>query len=112
LILDNVENRSLSECRRALKPGGTLILNSGTEGHGIGMLARLVRPLVLSPFVRHNLRRYLSIARYEDLVVLKDLVESRKVTPLLDRTYPLGETPAALGYIEGGHARGKVVVTI
>ena len=112
LIFDNVENRSLSDCRRALTPSGTLILNSGTGAHGIGMLVRLVKPIVLSPFVRQNLRRYLSVPNHEDLVVLKELVESGKLTPVIDKTYPLRETPAALDYIEGGHARGKVVITI
>ncbi len=112
LIFDNVENRSLSDCRRALAPDGTLILNSGSGARGIGFLVRLVKPLLLSPFVRQNLRRYLSTPNHEDLVVLKDLVESGKLKPVIDKTYPLRETPAALAYIEGGHARGKVVITV
>ena len=112
LIFDNVENRSLSDCRRALTPGGTLILNSGTGAHGIGMLIRLVKPLVLSPFVRQDLRRYLSVPNHQDLVILKELVESGQLRPVIDRKYPLHETPAALAYIEGGHARGKVVITL
>ena len=111
VIFDNVENRSLSDCRRALTPGGILILNSG-RGHGIGMLVRLVKPLVLSPFVRQRLRRFLSVPNHDDLVVLKEFVEAGKLRPVIDRTYPLPETPAALGYIEGGHARGKVVITL
>lgn len=111
LILDNVENRSLSECRRALRPGGTLILNSGTGATGMRMLLRLVKPLVLSPFVRQDLRRYLSMPNDRDLAVLKALVESGKLAPVIDRTYPLQEAPAALRYIESGRARGKVVVT-
>ena len=111
-VFDNVENRSLSDCRRALTPSGTLVLNSGTGAHGIGMLVRLVKPLVLSPFARQNLRRYLSVPNHGDLVVLKELVESGKLTPVIDKAYPLHETPAALGYIEGGHARGKVVITV
>ena len=112
LIFDNVENRSLSDCRRALTPGGTLILNSGTGAEGIGMLVRLAKPLVLSPFVSQNLRRYFSDPNHDDLVVLRELVESGKLKPVIDKTYPLSETPAALSYIEGGHARGKVVVTV
>ena len=112
LIFDNVENRSLSDCRRALTPAGTLILNSGTGAQGIELMVRLVKPLVLSPFVRHTLRRYLSTPNHEDLVVLKELVESGKLTPVIDKTYPLHETPAALRYIERGHARGKVVITL
>ncbi len=112
LIFDNVENRSLSDCRRALTPRGTLILNSGSGAHGIKLLARIVKPFVLSPFVRQNLRRYLSKPYLEDLVVLKELIEAGKVTPVIDRTYPLSETPEAIAYIEKGHARGKVVITV
>jgi len=112
VIFDSVENRSLSDCRRALTPTGTLVLNSGTGAEGIGMLIRIVKPLVLSRFVQHNLRRFLSVAHHEDLVVLKRLVESGTLRPVIDRTYPLQETPAALAYIETGHARGKVVITV
>ncbi len=112
LIFDNVENRSLAECRRALTASGTLILNSGTGAQGIEMLVRLVSPLVLSPFARQNLRRYLSVPNRKDLIVLRKLVESRKLAPVIDKTYTLLETPEALRYIEGGHARGKVVVTV
>jgi NADPH:quinone reductase-like Zn-dependent oxidoreductase len=112
VILDNVENRSLSDCRRVLTPNGTLVLNSGTGARGIGLMVRLVKPLVVSPFSRQTLRRYLSTPTHEDLVVLKRLVESGKLTPVIDKTYPLPETPAALRHIEGGHARGKVVITL
>lgn len=112
LIFDSVENRSLSDCRRALKPSGTLILNSGTGANGVGMLVRLVKPLVLSPFARQSLRRYLSRPNHDDLDVLKELVESGKLKLVIDKTYPLTETAAALAYIEAGHARGKVVITI
>ena len=112
LIFDNVENRSLSDCRRALTPSGTLILNSGSGAQGIALLLRLVKPLVLSPFVRQTLRRYLSIPNHDDLVYLKELVESGKLRPVIDGTYPLRETPTALGHVERGHAQGKVVVTV
>ncbi|TMG04351.1 MAG: NAD(P)-dependent alcohol dehydrogenase [Chloroflexi bacterium] len=112
LILDNVENRSLSDVRRALALNGTLVLNSGTGARGMGMLVRLVKPLVVSPFARQNLRRYLVKPNHEDLVYLKEMAESGKLRPVIDKTYPLAETAAALAYIEGGHAAGKVVVTI
>lgn len=112
VILDNVENRSLAECRRALTPDGTLLLNSGTGASGIGLLIRLVKPVLLSPFGAQRLRRFLSSPNQQDLVVLKDLVEAGKLRPVIDRTYRLAETAAALSYIEGGHARGKVVVTM
>jgi NADPH:quinone reductase-like Zn-dependent oxidoreductase len=112
VIFDCVENRSLSECRRALTPTGTLVLNSGTGAQGIAMLVRLAKPLLLAPFVRQRLRRYLSVAHHQDLLVLKELVESGQLRPVIDQMYPLHETPKALAYIEGGHARGKVVITV
>jgi len=112
LILDNVENRSLSDVRRALKPAGTLILNSGTGARGVGMLVRLTKPVILSRFSQQSLRRYLVKPNQKDLMFLKDLVESGRLRPVIDKTYPLAETAAALAYIEGGRAVGKVVVTI
>jgi len=71
------------------------------------MLVRLLTPLALSPFVRHNLRRFLSVVNHKDLIVLSELAEARKLTPVIDRTYPLDEAAAALTYIERGHARGQ-----
>ena len=112
LLFDNVENRSLSECRRALTPAGTLVLNSGSGGQGLGLLVRLLRPLALSPFVRQNLRRYLSTPNHTDLVALKELIEAGALRPVIDHTFPLQETPAALRHIETGHAHGKVVITV
>ena len=112
LIVDNVENRSLRDCRRALTPGGTLVLNSGTGAHGLAMLVRLARPFVLSPFARQNLRRYLSHPNRADLTVLKALVEEGKLRPVINSTYALRDTSAALRQIEAGHVRGKVVVTV
>lgn len=112
LVLDNVENRSLADCRRVLKPSGTLILNSGTGARGFRLLVRLAAPLVLSPFSRQTLRRYLSSPNHRDLVTLAELVESGKLRPVVGRTYPMHETAAALRHIEAGHARGKVVITV
>jgi NADPH:quinone reductase-like Zn-dependent oxidoreductase len=111
-IFDNVENRSLSDCRRALKPNGTLILNSGTGAKGIGLLIRLFKPLVLSPFVRQNLRRYLSVPNHKDLLVLKELIDSGKVVSVIDQRFAFNEVPTAIRYLEKGHTRGKVVVAI
>jgi len=107
LILDNVANRSFSDCRRALSPQGTLIPNSGNGGLGY-----IVKALVLSAFVRQKVRLFLSIPKNEDLVVLKELIEAGKVTPVIDRTYPLSETPQAFRYLNEGHARGKIVITV
>jgi len=112
LILDNVENRTLSHCRRALTPAGTLVLNSGTGARGLKLMARLLTPLVLTLFTRQTLRRFLSSPNQRDLLELKTLIEDVKVTPVIDKVYQLGETPAALRHLEGGHTRGKVVVSL
>jgi NADPH:quinone reductase-like Zn-dependent oxidoreductase len=107
LILDNVGNRSFADCRRALTPKGVHIPNSGHAGMGY-----FVRALVRSAFVRQQGRPYLSVPKRADLVLLKELLETGKIRPLIDKAYRLSETPEALGYIGEGHARGKVVVTV
>jgi NADPH:quinone reductase-like Zn-dependent oxidoreductase len=112
LIFDNIENRRLADVRRALTPRGTLVLNSGTGAQGMAMFVRLIRPLVISPFVSHSLRRFLSNPNREDLGVLKTLVDEGKLRPVIDRVYPLAQTPEALRHIETGHARGKVVIAV
>ncbi len=112
LIFDNVENRSLSDCRRALKPKGLLILNSGSGATGLRMWLRLFKPLLLSPFIGQDLRRYLSVPNSKDLFAIKTLVESGKLEAVIDRILDLDKTPQALSYIEKGHARGKVIVRV
>lgn len=95
LILDNVENRSLSECRRVLAPKGTLVLNSGTGSGGLAMMVRLAQPILLSPFVGQSLRRGVTIANQDDLQFLASLVDEGKLRPVIDRTFPLREAEAA-----------------
>lgn len=113
VILDIGGSSPLSRRRRALSPRGTLVLVGG-EGGGrwLGVVNRLLRACLLSPFVRQNLRTFLSSENHEDMVVLAELVETGKVTPVIDRTYPLSEVPEAVRYLEGGHARGKVAITV
>ncbi len=114
LIFDNVGNRTLSELRRALTHHGTLIPNSN-KGSGRwmgGFLRRAVQALVVSPFVPQRLRPFASTEKYEDLVVLTELIESGKVTPVIDSTYPLREAAEALSHYGAGHARGKVIITM
>ena len=112
LILDIPDDRSLAERRRALTPKGTLIPNSGRGGPWLGSLGRIIGARMLSPFVSQKLRPFLSIPKHDDLLALKDLIESGKVTPVIDRSYPLSETADAIAYVGEGHTRGKVVVTI
>jgi NADPH:quinone reductase-like Zn-dependent oxidoreductase len=107
LILDNVGNRSFSDCRRALTPQGVVIPNTGHAGMGY-VLAAMLR----SVFVRQQGRPFVSMPNHADLVLLGQLVESGKVRPVIDRTYPLSGTPEAFRYLERGHARGKVVITV
>jgi NADPH:quinone reductase-like Zn-dependent oxidoreductase len=113
VILDIGGNSSLSRLRRALAPEGTLIITGG-EGGGrwLGGTDRQLRALVLSPFVGQKLGTFINKENHEDMLVLKDLIESGKVTPVIDRTYLLNEVPKAIRYLEGGHARGKIVITV
>jgi NADPH:quinone reductase-like Zn-dependent oxidoreductase len=114
LIVDTAGRRSLSQLRRALAPRGTLVLVGG-EGGGRwlgGFDRQILRAPVVSAFSRQRLRPLVSKERSEDLVVLKELIEAGKVTPVIDRTYPLGEAPEAIRYLEQGHARGKVVIRV
>ena len=112
-ILDNVGNRSLSDCRRALSPNGTLIPNSGTAGgKWIGPLVSMGQAWVTSPFVSQNLRTFLSTPNEEDLNALVDLVASGDVVPVIGGTYSLDEAAEALRTVADGHAGGKVVVTV
>lgn len=113
LILDIAGNRSLSRLRRALTPRGTLVIVGG-EGGGrwFGGTDRQVRALAISPFVRHSLRVFVAKVHHEDLQVLTELIEAGKVRPVIDRAYPLDQAPDAIRYLEQGHARGKVVITV
>jgi len=109
-ILDNVGNHPLRALRRALSPTGTLQPNSG--GHSGGGLGRVIRATILSMVVRGQGRLSVKFQNAADLVALKELVEAGKVTPVIDRTYPLAETAAALRHVGTGRARGTVVVTM
>ena len=113
LILDIGGNSSLSRLRRALTPRGTLII-AGGEGGGrwLGGTDRQLRALALSPFVGQKLGTFVSSGNREDLILLKDLIEAGKVTPVIDRTYPLDEAPEAIRYLQEGRARGKVVILV
>ena len=113
VILDIGGNASLARLRRALTPKGTLVIAGGeTSGRWLGGTDRQLRALVLSRFVGQKLTTFISKENREDLIVLKELIESGKVTPVIDRTYPLAEAPQAIRYLEQGHARGKVVITV
>ena len=113
LILDIGGNSTLTRLRRALTPRGTLVITGGeTDGRWLGGTDRQIRALMLSPFVSQKLATFVSSENHEDMIILKELIESGKVTPVIDRTYPLSEVPEAIRYLEVGHAKGKVVITV
>ncbi len=112
LMLDIAAKRSLSDCRRALTARGTYVLIGGGRGRWVGGLARYFTTSALSPFVSQRMRAFFATASQEDLVYVKNLLEAGKVTPIIDRTYPLSQTSQAISYVEEGHAQGKVVITI
>ena len=117
LILDLAGTRPWSECRRALTPDGTYVLSGydqfGSSGHRwFGSLGRFAKLIVVSPFER-NLHPFRGAKDPGDrMVVLKDLLEAGTLTPVIDRTYPLGQVPEAIRYLETGRAQGKVVITV
>jgi NADPH:quinone reductase-like Zn-dependent oxidoreductase len=113
VILDIGGNRRLSHLRRALTPRGRLVIVGGeTDGRWLGGSDRQIRALMLSPFVGQKLGTFVASENAEDLVVLRELIESGKVAAAIDRTYPLGEVAAAIRYMLDGQARGKVVISV
>jgi NADPH:quinone reductase-like Zn-dependent oxidoreductase len=114
LILDVAANRSLSRCRRVMAPNGSLVVvGAANGGRRIApIVARLLAAVVMSGFSSQKMLPFLAKDSKEDLMVLKELIEAGKVKPVIDRTYPLSETAAAIRYLETGHARAKVVITV
>jgi NADPH:quinone reductase-like Zn-dependent oxidoreductase len=113
LILDTAGNRSVSHLRRALAPRGTLVIGGGEGGERwFGGIDRQLRALMLSPFVSQKLCTFIAKPKSDDLVVLKELIEAGKVTPVIGKTYPLIEVPEAIRHLSEANARGKVVVTV
>ncbi len=114
LILDNVLNHSLSRLVHTLSPKGTLVPNGGQFYKrwiaSVGVI--LIKAPLLSLFVPQRIRSVTLSRSHDDLLALKELVESGKVTPVIDRTYPLSQTPQAFRYFGTGHARGKVVIAV
>jgi NADPH:quinone reductase-like Zn-dependent oxidoreductase len=113
LILDCIGNHSLSAFRRVLTPTGTYIAIGGQSGPWMmDLFALVIKAFVLSRFVSQKLGMVLARPNQDDLILLRELIETRKVTPVIDRHYRLSEVPQAIRYLEEGHARGKVVITL
>jgi NADPH:quinone reductase-like Zn-dependent oxidoreductase len=111
VILDMAGTHPLSALRRVLTRRGTCVVVGAPSGRWIAGPDRFIKALLLSPFVSQRMVPFIASPNTKDLMVLKDLVESGDVTPVIDRTYRLKEVPEALRYLEQGHARGKVVIT-
>jgi len=113
LIFQLAGTASPSACRRALTPGGTLVLSSGdSPGRIIGPVGRIIKAVILAPFIGEKMRVLNTKPRNHDLKFLKELIEAGSVTPVIDRTYPLSEAADAIRYLETGRARGKVVISV
>jgi NADPH:quinone reductase-like Zn-dependent oxidoreductase len=114
LFFDGVGNHSLFSCRRVLNPKGIYVPFGGPSDRWmIGPLARMLKTLVLSRFVSQNLVIFfLARANKDDLTIVRELMQAGKVTPVIDKRYRLSEVPEAIRYLEEGHARGKVVITL
>jgi len=114
VVHDNVGNHPLRMLRRALTPTGTLVSNAGGSPGGglLGPIGAILRVLALNAFVQQRLRPLPDTWTRDHLLAVIELVEARKLTPVVGRTYPLADTAAGLRYLEEGHARGKVVITV
>ena len=115
LILDCVGNLKLLDARHAMKPDGMFVLVGGggpDSGNWVGPLAGPVKGILLSLFVSQQFAPFLAQLNPEDLKILADFMQAGKVTPVIDRQFPLSETAEAIRYLEKGHARGKVVITV
>jgi len=113
IILDIGGNSRLSHLRRALTSAGTLVIVGGeTDGRWLGGFDRQLRAMVLSPLVSQKLTILGAKENAADLSALGELLESGKVTPAIDRTYPLSEAAAAIRHLQEGNARGKVVIAV
>ncbi len=112
-VLDNVANHSLSALRRTLTPTGTLVPNGGDfDNRWFASGGRVIHAKLLSRFGTQTLKTFLVSMKNEGLLALTQLIEAGKVTPVIDRTYPLSEAAQAIGHVSQGHARGKAVITV
>lgn len=106
-IFDNVASHPLSEARRALVPGGVHIPSSGHGG-----MRWIIAAFIVSQLTRKQGKPFLAIATSKDLDALAELIDAGTLKTVIDRVYPMAEVPAAFGYLDQGHARGKVIIEV
>ena len=112
VIFDSIGNHSLGALRSVLVPKGILVLSNGTGDRVLGPMGRILRSVMLAPFVSQKLALILAKRTSTTLDELRDLIEAGHVTPAIDRSYPLAEVPAAMRYFVEEHARGKIAITL
>ncbi len=112
LLLDCIGNHSLSACTRVLHPAGFYVMVGGPSGRWIAPMGRVLRMLLLARFVSQTLAFFMAQVNHPDLTLIAQLMDSGKLLPVIDRTWPLTSVPDAIRYLEKGHARGKVVITV
>jgi NADPH:quinone reductase-like Zn-dependent oxidoreductase len=112
LVLDAYANHSRSECRSVLSPTGRYVIVGGPWTGLIPLLAQLIAAALASRFSKRKVLTLMARNRKEDLVVLRELIETGRVTPVVGRTYTLDDVPQAVRYLEEGHPGGKVVITL
>jgi NADPH:quinone reductase-like Zn-dependent oxidoreductase len=112
LLVDNVGNHSLSTCRRVLNPQGRYVMVGAQGGRWIGPLPRMVQALLWSRLGSQKLVMILAQRSPADLALLRDFLADGKITPVIDKRYKLSEVAEAIHYLEAGHARGKVVISV
>ena len=115
VVIDNVANHSLSECRKVLTPNGIYVMIGGggaTDQGFLGAVGNVLRASVYSRFVKQKMGFMMAQPTPLDLSLLAGMVESGKLKVVIDRTYKLPETTEAIRYVEEGHARGKVIITV
>ena len=112
VIFDLVGSPSLSACRRALNPGGILVMSAGGSGRWIGPIGRILKAMATGPFVKNKMKPFVAGPNTADLDELRDLIEAGKLSPVIDRRFALREVPEALRLQGEGHAQGKTVIVM
>jgi len=112
VVFDVAANRSIADLRRVLRPKGTLVLVGADKRGGVAIFSRIITGFARSRLLRQRVVFYVAQATQDDLVVLKELIETGKVCPAIDRTFPLSEAAEAVRYVGSGQARAKVVITM
>jgi len=112
VVFDCIGNHSLLACRRALTPAGVCVMPGGKSGRWVAPMPRFIAAPILSRFSSRKVVPVMAKWSKGDLTLIGKLIATEKITPVMDRSYPLREIPEAIRYLEEGHARGKVIVTV